>query len=122
MKIKHTALLSRLSKEDEFSLESESIQTQKAMLEEYASSHGFKNIIHYSDDGYSGTSFDRPDFKRLVSDIECGLIDTVIVKDLSRLGRDYLQTGYYTEQYFSLHNVLTAKLYESNNDMLNQNK
>lgn len=98
MKIKHTALLSRLSKEDELSLESESIQTQKAMLEEYASSHGFKNIIHYSDDGYSGTSFDRPDFKRLVSDIECGLIDTLIVKDLSRLGRDYLQTGYYTEQ------------------------
>lgn len=105
MKIKHTALLSRLSKEDELSLESESIQTQKAMLEEYASSHGFKNIIHYSDDGYSGTSFDRPDFKRLVSDIECGIIDTVIVKDLSRLGRDYLKTGYYIEEFFPKYNV-----------------
>lgn len=104
-KIKHTALLSRLSKEDEINRESESIQTQKAMLEEYAYTHGFKNIIHYSDDGFSGTSFDRPDFNRLVKDIESGIIDTVIVKDLSRLGRNYLKTGYYIEEFFPKYNV-----------------
>jgi DNA invertase Pin-like site-specific DNA recombinase len=59
----------------------------------------------YIDDGYSGLNFDRPAFKRLIADIELGKINLVITKDLSRLGRDYLQTGYYTEQYFPLHNV-----------------
>ena len=93
MKIKHTALLSRLSKEDELIGESESIHTQKAMLEEYSKLHGFTNVIHYTDDGYSGTNFERPDFKRMINDIEHNLIDTVIVKDLSRLGGDYIDIG-----------------------------
>ena len=83
MKNKHTALLSRLSKEDELIGESESIQTQKAMLEEYTKQHGLTNVIHYIDDGYSGTNFARPEFQRLVKDIKNNLIDTVIVKDLS---------------------------------------
>lgn len=105
MKIMHTALLSRLSKEDELIGESESIQTQKAMLEEYAKLHGFTNVIHYTDDGYSGTNFERPNFKRMINDIEHNLIDTVIVKDLSRLGRDYLKTGYYLEDFFPKYKV-----------------
>jgi len=118
MKLKHTALLSRLSKEDELIGESESIQTQKAMLEEYARLHGFINIVHYTDDGYSGTNFDRPEFQRLVSDIKSNLIDTVIVKDLSRLGRDYLKTGYYLEEFFPTHNVRFIAI----NDDIDSNK
>ena len=105
MKNKYTALLSRLSKEDELIGESESIQTQKAMLEEYAKQHGLTNVIHYIDDGYSGTNFERPEFQRLVKDIKNNLIDTVIVKDLSRLGRDYLKVGYYLEEFFPLYRV-----------------
>ena len=62
-------------------------------------------LIYYIDDGYSGLNFERPAFKRLINDIEKGLINLVITKDLSRLGRDYLQTGQYTEQYFPLNNV-----------------
>ena len=85
MKIKHTALLSRLSKEDELNGESESIQTQKVMLEEYAKLHGFTNVIHYTDDGYSETNFERLDFKRMINDIEHNLIDTVIVNFKKRI-------------------------------------
>ena len=118
MKLKHTALLSRLSKEDELIGESESIQTQKAMLEEYARLHGFINVIHYTDYGYSGTNFERPEFKRLVNDIRNNLIDTVIVKDLSRLGRDYLKTGYYLEEFFPSFNVRFIAI----NDDIDSNK
>ena len=118
MKLKHTALLSRLSKEDELIGESESIQTQKAMLEEYARLHGFINIVHYTDDGYLGTNFDRPEFQRLVNDIKNNLIDTVIVKDLSRLGRDYLKTGYYLEEFFPSFNVRFIAI----NDDIDSNK
>lgn len=99
-KIKHTALLSRLSREDDLQGDSESIQTQKAMLEQYASKNGFTNIIHYVDDGYSGTNFDRPDFQRLMNDIKLGKIGVIITKDLSRLGRDHITTGYLLESYF----------------------
>ena len=99
-KIKHTALLSRLSREDDLQGDSESIQTQKAMLEQYASKNGFTNIIHYVDDGYSGTNFDRPDFQRLMNDIKSGKIGVIITKDLSRLGRDHITTGYLLESYF----------------------
>lgn len=118
MKIKHTALLSRLSKEDELIGESESIQTQKAMLEEYAKLHGFTNVIHYTDDGYSETNFERPDFKRMINDIEHNLIDTVIVKDLSRLGRDYLKTGYFLEEFFPKYKVRFISL----NDDIDSNE
>ena len=85
--------------------ESGSIQTQKMMLEKYCRDNNFTIKEVYIDDGYSGLNFDRPAFKRLIADIESGKINLVITKDLSRLGRDYLQTGYYTEQYFPLHNV-----------------
>lgn len=75
------------------------------MLEEYAKEHSFTNFIHYIDDGYSGTNFERLEFQRLVKDIKNNLIDTVIVKDLSRLGRDYLKLGYYLEEFFPLYKV-----------------
>jgi len=70
------------------------------MLESYAAQNGFPNVAHFSDDGYSGKNFDRPDWKRLIAEIEAGNVDTVITKDMSRVGRDYLQTGYYTEVFF----------------------
>lgn len=70
------------------------------MLETYAAQHGFSNCAHYTDDGWSGGSFDRPDWKRLIADIEAGKVGCVIAKDMSRIGRDYLQTGFYTEVMF----------------------
>ena len=102
---KITALYSRLSRDDELSGESNSIRNQKAMLEDYAEKHGFKNCIHYIDDGYSGTDFTRPDWVRMISDVEADKVATVITKDLSRLGRDHLQVGFHTEIVFKKHNV-----------------
>ena len=102
---KITALYERLSKDDDLLGESNSIVNQKAMLEGYAMQNGFKNIRHYTDDGFSGGNFERPSWKRMVSDIQAGLIGTVIVKDMSRVGRDYLQTGFYTEVLFKQQNV-----------------
>lgn len=97
---KITALYSRLSRDDESIGDSLSIQNQKAMLEKYAAQNGFSNITHFFDDGYSGGNFDRPDWKRLIEEIENGNVGTVIAKDMSRIGRDYLQTGFYTEVFF----------------------
>ena len=97
---KITALYSRLSRDDELAGESNSITTQKRILEEYADKSGFQNVRHFSDDGYSGTNYDRPAWKELVAEIESGSVETVIAKDLSRMGRDYLQTGFYTEVFF----------------------
>ena len=102
---KLTALYCRLSRDDGTSNESMSIDTQKTMLSEFAAKMGFKNMRFYVDDGYSGTNFDRPGFKLLVNDIEEGLIGTVITKDLSRLGRNYLETGTYIEIFFPKHDV-----------------
>ncbi|MFR9201466.1 MAG: recombinase family protein [Candidatus Gastranaerophilaceae bacterium] len=96
---KITALYSRLSRDDESIGDSLSIQNQKAMLEKYAAQNGFSNIAHFSDDGFSGGNFDRPDWKRLIEEIEKGNVGTVISKDMSRIGRDYLQTGFYTEVF-----------------------
>ena len=104
-KEKHTALYCRLSKDDGNLGESSSIQSQKEMLTRYARDHGFQNISIYVDDGYSGTNFNRPDFQRLISDIENGEISTLITKDLSRLGRNYLETGVYLEIFFPEHGV-----------------
>ena len=70
---------------------------QKKYLEDYAVQHGFDNIQHFSDDGYSGTNFNRPAFNSLLTEIEAGRVGTVIVKDMSRFGRNYLQVGFYTE-------------------------
>ena len=100
------ALYCRLSRDDgKFVMESSSIQTQKEMLTRYAQENGIVNTTFYVDDGYSGTNFDRPDFQRMIEDIEAGKINMVLTKDLSRLGRDYIQTGIYTEIYFPEHKV-----------------
>ena len=99
-KIKYTALYERLSRDDEMQGESNSIVNQKRYLEEYAQAQGFKNIRHFTDDGYSGTNFKRPSFQKMIAAIEAGEIDVVCVKDLSRFGRDYLKVGFYTEIMF----------------------
>ena len=100
-----TALYERLSRDDELTGESNSIVNQKSYLESYAAQHGFLNCVHYTDDGWSGGNFDRPSWKRLVADVEAGKVSTVLVKDMSRIGRDYLQTGYFTEVLFRQHDV-----------------
>ena len=102
---KITALYERLSRDDLLEGDSNSIINQKRMLEEFVTQHGFKNWVHYTDDGISGGTFDRPSWKRMIADIEAGKIGTVIVKDMSRAGRDYLQTGFYTEVMFRQKNV-----------------
>lgn len=105
MGILRTALYCRLSKDDMLQGDSESIKTQKALLTQYAKEHGFFIVEIYVDDGWSGLNFDRPDFTRMLNDIEAGKIDIVITKDLSRLGRDHLKVGHFTEIYFPMKNV-----------------
>ncbi|MBQ7670191.1 MAG: recombinase family protein [Clostridia bacterium] len=100
-----TALYCRLSRDDGMDKESNSIENQKKLLTSFAKEHGFGNIRIYVDDGYTGTNFNRPDVQRLFQDIEDGFVSTLIVKDMSRLGREYLQVGYYTEQFFPDHDV-----------------
>lgn len=100
-----TALYERLSRDDEQFGDSTSIINQKNMLEAYARDKGFTNIKHYTDDGFSGGSFDRPGWKSMIQDIEDGKISTVIAKDMSRIGRNYLEVGYYTEIYFAQKNI-----------------
>ena len=97
---KITALYCRLSRDDELQGDSNSIINQRAILQKYADDNGFGNTMVFVDDGYSGTNFERPDWQRLISLAEDGKIGTVIVKDMSRLGRDYLKVGYYTEVFF----------------------
>ncbi len=102
---KITALYCRVSREDEMTDVSSSIETQKTYLKRYANQNKYDNIIFYIDDGHSGSNFERPGFISLKEDIENDQIGIVITKDLSRLGRDYLTTGYYIEHYLPLHNV-----------------
>lgn len=97
---KITALYCRLSQDDGLDGESNSIQNQKRILEQYAIDHRFLNIQFYVDDGYSGASFNRPDFQRMMADMEDGKIGIIITKDLSRLGRNQLHTGLYIEERF----------------------
>jgi DNA invertase Pin-like site-specific DNA recombinase len=99
-KIYNTALYLRLSRDDELQGESGSIQTQRMMLRQYAAENGLSVVDEYIDDGWSGTNFDRPGFQRMIDDIEEGKINCVVTKDLSRLGRNYILTGQYTEIYF----------------------
>ncbi|MDR3293411.1 MAG: recombinase family protein, partial [Clostridiales bacterium] len=99
------AIYARFSKDDGQSYDSSSIETQKMMLEKYCRDNGYKVHDFYKEDGYTGLNFDRPDFQRMLSDIENGIVNLVITKDLSRLGRDYIQTGYYTEIYFADKNI-----------------
>ena len=100
-----TALYCRLSRDDELQGESNSIQNQRRILEAYIAEKGFKNAHFFVDDGWSGANFDRPSFTEMMEGVESGEIKTVIVKDLSRLGRNYLQVGYYTEIVFPKKNV-----------------
>ena len=100
-----TAIYCRLFQEDDLQGESNSIKNQKLILQQYAEQHRFPNIQFYVDDGYSGANFNRPDFKRMMNDIEHGKVGIVIVKDQSRLGRDYLQTGMLMEITFPQYDV-----------------
>ena len=102
---KITALYERLSRDDDNAGDSNSIVNQKKYLESYAQQRGYTNCRHYTDDGWSGGNFERPAWKQLVADIEAGKVAHVIVKDMSRAGRDYLQTGFYTEVFFRQHGV-----------------
>ena len=97
---KITALYCRLSRDDELQGDSNSIRNQKEILQKFADDNDFLNTEFFVDDGFSGTNFERPDWKRLIALAEEGAIGTVIVKDMSRLGRDYLKVGYYTEELF----------------------
>ena len=97
---KITALYERLSRDDELQGESNSIKNQKDMLEHYARKNGFLNIRHFTDDGVSGTTFDRDGFNDMIAEIQAGNVSAVIVKDMSRFGRDYLKVGFYTEVMF----------------------
>ena len=100
-----TALYERLSRDDESVGDSNSIVNQKIYLESYAREHGFENCVHYTDDGWSGGNFDRPAWQQMIRDIEDGKVGAVIAKDMSRVGRDYLQTGYYTEVFFRQYHI-----------------
>ena len=100
-----TAIYCRLSRDDGTETESNSIGNQKKMLTQKAKELGLTNTKYYVDDGYTGTNFNRPAFQELLDDVEMGYISVVIVKDLSRLGRDYVSVGHYTDNYFPEHNV-----------------
>ncbi len=99
-KEKFAILYARLSQDDGSNGESNSIQNQRLMLEKYAKDNGFENLKFLSDDGYSGTNFNRPAFQKMIEMIENNEVSSVIVKDMSRLGREYLQVGNYTEILF----------------------
>lgn len=97
---KTAAFYCRLSRDDEAEGDSNSITHQKQLLERYANEHGIINYRFYVDDGFSGTNFNRPGFQQMLADIEAGLVGMVVVKDMSRFGRNYLETGMYTEIVF----------------------
>ena len=102
---KITALYCRLSHDDMLQGDSNSIKNQKQILSDYADKNGYANCQFYVDDGISGTTFDRAGFQSMIADIEVGKVSTVILKDMSRFGRDYLKVGYYTEVMFAEYNV-----------------
>ena len=121
----YVAIYIRLSKEDDNLGESESVENQKTLLTNYVKEQGYTLVDIYIDDGYTGTNFNRPNFQRLLKDIESGKINMVITKDLSRLSRDYIGTGQYIEKWFPEHNVryvaltdnIDTFLDDSNNDI-----
>lgn len=110
---KITALYCRLSRDDGGDAESNSIANQKAILSKYAAEHGFTNSRFYLDDGWSGANFNRPGFQEMLADIEDGLVGTVICKDMSRFGRDYLNVGLYTEMTFPQAGVRFIAVYDN---------
>ena len=97
---KITALYERLSRDDELQGPSNSILNKQAFLEDYAKRNSFTNVRHFTDDGVSGTTFDREGFKAMIAEVEAGNVATIIVKDMSRFGRDYLKVGFYTDVMF----------------------
>lgn len=115
------AIYCRLSRDDDNNMESESIINQKRLLAKYVEERGWAIYGYYIDDGFSGTTFNRPDFLRMLSDIENKKIDLVITKDLSRLGRDYIQTGYYLEVYFPQKNIRYIALNDNIDTLGNDN-
>lgn len=100
-----TALYCRLSRDDGTESESNSISNQRTLLQQKAKEYGLTNTRCYVDDGFTGTNFNRPGFQQMLEDIDLGYVSTVMVKDLSRLGRDYVSVGHYTDIYFPEHNV-----------------
>ena len=102
---KITALYCRISLDDGGDNESMSISNQKLMLRDFAEKHGMFQYEYYVDEGYTGRNFNRPSFQRMIADIEAGKIGCVITKDLSRLGRNYIEAGSYIEIFFPKHNV-----------------
>ena len=102
---KITALYCRISLDDGGDNESMSISNQKIMLRDFAEKNGMFQHEYYVDDGYTGRNFNRPAFQRMIADIEAGKIGCVITKDLSRLGRNYIEAGSYIEIFFPKHNV-----------------
>ena len=105
---KITALYERLSRDDDLNGESNSITNQKQYLEDYARRNGFTNIRHFTDDGFSGVNFNRPGFQSLIKEVEAGNVGTLIVKDMSRLGRNYLQVGFIRK--FCFHRKMSVFL------------
>ena len=102
---KITAIYCRLSRDDEQAGESNSIVNQKAILKKYAKEQGFRNIQFFVDDGFSGANFNRPEWQRMIAMVEADQIDVLLAKDMSRIGRNYLEVGFYTEILFPKHNV-----------------
>lgn len=100
-----TALYCRLSRDDGAEGDSNSVANQKRLLQKYAKENSLGNTRFYVDDGYTGTNFNRPSFQKMIEDVEMGYVTAVIVKDMSRLGRDYVTVGQYTDIYFPDHNV-----------------
>ena len=109
----NAAIYCRLSVDDGLAQESQSIENQKNILTKYCIDHGFNIFNIYVDDGFSGTSFNRPGLIKLKNDIESGFIDIVVTKDLSRLGRDHIMTDYYITTYF-LNRQYILYLYQEN--------
>ena len=118
----NVGLYLRLSKDDERNGESFSIGTQRAILTDYCETNGYTICKEYVDDGYSGRNFDRPGFRELLRDVESNLINMVVTKDLSRLGRDYIMTGYYSEIYFPNKGVRYIALSDNVDTLLGSNE
>ena len=115
------AIYCRLSKDDEQIGDSVSIETQKMLLSGYCINQDFEIVDTYIDDGFSGLNFNRPSFRRMINDIEDGKIDIVVTKDLSRLGRDYIQTGYYIDVYFSTKHIRYIAVNDGIDTLLDNN-
>lgn len=117
-----TGIYIRLSQMDDYMkkrFESESVESQRMILRDYAEEHNFNIVKEYVDDGYSGTNFNRPAFKEMMEDLKNNVINTIMVKDLSRFGRDHIQTGYFVETYFPQNQIRFISLLE-NLDSANQ--